>query len=132
MGSLHYLKDGERLIYLFSRRIWLINSLLMHVTGYAPVYRVDAWSVLHPALREGDGYTYDADRNAMLRRGRTRYRSRLDRAFCKLDSDWALEGMLLVGTEPIQGEVHNGLPVLPSDHFGLLLQVKRNEIVDLT
>lgn len=68
----------------------------------------------------------------MLQRAKTKFRSRLDRAFCKLDDKWTLERLQLIGMDAIRGEFHKGLPVLPSDHFGLLLELKRNEISDLT
>ena len=55
---------------------------------------------------------------------RSRIRRRLDRAFCRLGAGgWRLAGMELVGREPLPGLQHEGRPVLPSDHFGLLLRL---------
>jgi len=106
----------------------------------------DAWLELRP----GDpGYTYDAKSNEMLR---GYLRKRLDRAFVKL-KDFDLKRIEMVGTKPIPGVTYRKtvsnrgkseiveLPVVPSDHFGLLLTLrakKRSEpkpevdAVDLT
>lgn len=54
------------------------------------------------------------------------------RVLCKL-SDWRLSSIQMVGTQPLPGikythTFRNGgskeLPVLPSDHFGLLLRLE--------
>jgi len=80
----------------------------------------DAWTVLHP----GDpGYTYDAQSNAMLRKYKNPLRLRLDRAFCKLQR-WDLEDLRIVGRQAIGAARFEGRPVLPSDHFGLVLKLK--------
>ncbi|KAL1199013.1 hypothetical protein V5N11_028354 [Cardamine amara subsp. amara] len=89
---------------------------------------VDVWEVLKP----GDsGFTYDTKANPMLTGNRS-LRKRLDRIFCRLD-DYKLGGIEMVGKEAIpglsyvkekkvRGETKKlELPVLPSDHFGLLL-----------
>eukprot|EP00270_Netrium_digitus_P004939 TRINITY_DN1640_c0_g1_i7.p2 TRINITY_DN1640_c0_g1~~TRINITY_DN1640_c0_g1_i7.p2 ORF type:complete len:106 (+),score=37.21 TRINITY_DN1640_c0_g1_i7:70-387(+) len=84
------------------------------------------------------GLTYDSKTNGMLKGGRIS--ERLDRIFCKL-KDFVVEDVQLVGTESIHGltftktrsvkkvmqEVQ--LPVLPSDHYGILLhlQIKQPE-----
>lgn len=60
--------------------------------------------------------------NPMLKPG-NRIRRRLDRAFCKL-RHWRLQSAELVGREPLPGLSFEGRPVLPSDHFGLLLQLR--------
>lgn len=60
--------------------------------------------------------------NPMLKPG-NRIRRRLDRAFCRLRR-WRLQGAELVGREPLPGLSFEGRPVLPSDHFGLLLQLR--------
>ena len=65
----------------------------------------------------------------------SRLRKRLDRLFCHLD-DFELESIERVGMDPIPGVTYEKetkmkkkpaqsvrLPVLPSDHFGLLLKI---------
>ena len=88
--------------------------------------RRDVWAELRP----GDpGFTYDGRSNAMLSNS---FRTRLDRIFAKL-ADWEPESIEMVGQEAIPGLVHTKtrrgkevqLPVLPSDHYGLLLRLKR-------
>ncbi|XP_010458587.1 PREDICTED: tyrosyl-DNA phosphodiesterase 2-like [Camelina sativa] len=89
---------------------------------------VDAWEVLKP----GDiGFTYDTKANPMLS-GNRALQKRLDRILCRLD-DYKLGGIEMVGKEAIpeishvkekkvRGDIKKlELPVLPSDHFGLLL-----------
>eukprot|EP00249_Psilotum_nudum_P019110 c27103_g1_i1 orf=199-1623(+) len=89
----------------------------------------DAWLKLRPAQ---DGFTYDCKANLML--GGGHLRSRLDRFFYYLQ-DFDLEGIEMLGTSPIPGISYQKektvrkvvqkmtLPVLASDHFGLLLQI---------
>lgn len=60
------------------------------------------------------------------------FRTRLDRVFAKL-ADWEPESIEMVGQEAIPGLLHTKvrrgkevqLPVLPSDHYGLLLRLRR-------
>lgn len=52
-----------------------------------------------------------------------RIRRRLDRVFAKLHR-WRLHSMELVGREALPGLRFEGRPVLPSDHFGLLLVLR--------
>lgn len=88
----------------------------------------DAW--MH--LRTGEeGLTYDSKANPMLTG--SRLQKRLDRIFCHLQ-DFKLMSIEMVGTKPIPGATFQKekkvkkqvqqitLPVLPSDHFGLLLK----------
>ncbi|KAM0952200.1 putative Zinc finger, RanBP2-type, endonuclease/exonuclease/phosphatase [Dioscorea sansibarensis] len=89
---------------------------------------IDAWKELKS---DDNGFTYDTKANPMLQGNRT-LQKRLDRFICRL-SDFKLQSIELIGTEPIPGlsyckekKVKNEftklvLPVLPSDHFGLLL-----------
>ena len=58
----------------------------------------------------------------MLKPG-NRIRRRLDRAFCRLRR-WRLQGAELVGRDPLPGLTFEGRPVLPSDHLGLLLELR--------
>lgn len=58
----------------------------------------------------------------MLNKG-SRMRRRLDRAFVKLQH-WRLDRAELLGREPLPGLQFEGRPVLPSDHFGLLVVLK--------
>ncbi|KAJ0983029.1 hypothetical protein J5N97_011284 [Dioscorea zingiberensis] len=89
---------------------------------------IDAWKQLRPGE---NGCTYDTKANPMLQGNRT-LQKRLDRFLCFL-SDFKLQSIEMIGMEPIPGlsyckekKVKNEfkklvLPVLPSDHFGLLL-----------
>ena len=89
----------------------------------------DAWLELRP---DDPGYTYDAKKNAMLR---GYLQKRLDRAFVKL-KHFEVKKIEMVGTEPIPDVTYHKtvsnrgkaeileLPVLPSDHFGLLLTLR--------
>lgn len=92
----------------------------------------DAWLQLRPGQ---DGFTYDTKANGMLSGNRS-LRKRLDRMFCQL-RDFEAVSIEMVGTEAIpdltyskekkvKGQVQMiKLPVLPSDHFGLLLKLSR-------
>ena len=87
----------------------------------------DAW------LSHGDGgagYTYDLRRNPMMG---GYLQKRLDRAFYRLE-DFDVAGVRMVGTEPVRRRDGSAVtyvdeyrgrnqtrPVLPSDHFGLLV-----------
>lgn len=94
---------------------------------------VDAWEMLRPWLK---GWTYDTNTNKMLVANRP-LQKRVDRFLCKLN-DFKLEKISMIGTEPIPGvsylkekRVRNRvqtleLPVLPSDHYGLLLEIHTN------
>ncbi len=83
----------------------------------------DAWETTHD-IKTQPGYTYDGVQNAMLT---NRLRGRLDRVWYKC-ADFALTEARLVGTTPLPGVTyqkvlrgkHVQLPVLPSDHYGLL------------
>ncbi|VFQ88612.1 unnamed protein product [Cuscuta campestris] len=90
----------------------------------------DAWAT----LRGGEvGYTYDTKKNVMLSGNRS-LQKRLDRFLCGL-RDFKMHKIAMIGQEPIPGlfygkekKVRNevkklSLPVLPSDHFGLLLEI---------
>ncbi|PSC75334.1 Endonuclease exonuclease phosphatase family isoform B [Micractinium conductrix] len=83
----------------------------------------DAWLHLHGGAGEQEGMTYDNRQNAMLhKKGGRALRRRLDRVFCRLRC-WRLAGLELVGRQPLPGLQFEGRPVLPSDHFGLLLEL---------
>ncbi|KAJ0568782.1 putative Endonuclease/exonuclease/phosphatase superfamily [Helianthus annuus] len=88
---------------------------------------IDAWTELNP---KEVGWTYDTKANPMLF-GNRKLQKRLDRFLVSL-SDYKVECIEMVGTEAIpqvtyMKEIKGGkeleLPVLPSDHFGLLLSV---------
>ncbi|PKI79069.1 uncharacterized protein LOC116206329 [Punica granatum] len=93
---------------------------------------VDAWAHLRPVE---NGWTYDTKSNRMLSGNRT-LQKRLDRIMCKLQ-DFKVSGIEMIGMEAIPGlsyckEKKIGkemkqlvLPVLPSDHYGLLLTISR-------
>ncbi|KAL2643546.1 hypothetical protein R1flu_011133 [Riccia fluitans] len=93
----------------------------------------DPWLKLHP---NEPGMTYDSKANLMLTG--SRLQKRLDRFFCHLQN-FRVESLEMVGTQPIPGLTYQKerkvkkeiqmqtLPVYPSDHFGLLLKLQRNE-----
>ncbi|WOK99726.1 hypothetical protein Cni_G08438 [Canna indica] len=91
---------------------------------------IDAWLELKPGE---NGWTYDTKANQMLSGNRT-LQKRLDRFMCNLH-DFKIIGIEMIGVEAIQGLSYCKekkmkkefkklvLPVLPSDHFGLLLTI---------
>jgi tyrosyl-DNA phosphodiesterase 2 len=97
--------------------------------GAAPL--PPGWTDLWEALRPGEpGYSYDAVENAMLARPGRRARPlrlRLDRAWARLAPRWRVASVELVGKEAVPGVAHEGRPVLPSDHYGLLLRLEQEE-----
>ncbi|KAE7995406.1 hypothetical protein FH972_000209 [Carpinus fangiana] len=93
---------------------------------------VDAW----PELRPGEqGWTYDTKSNQMLAGNRS-LQKRLDRFICNL-CDFKLSGIDMIGMDAIPGLSYSKdkkvrkeikkleLPVLPSDHYGLLLTISK-------
>ncbi|KAK1557058.1 hypothetical protein Q3G72_017128 [Acer saccharum] len=93
---------------------------------------VDAWT----ELRAGEnGWTYDTRSNQMLSCNGT-LQKRLDRFVCSLH-DFKISRIEMIGTEAIPGLLYCKekkvkqvmrqleLPVLPSDHYGLLLTICR-------
>jgi tyrosyl-DNA phosphodiesterase 2 len=90
---------------------------------------LDSWRALHPGQA---GYTYDATANGMLMGS---LRKRLDRVLVRL-RDYEPAEARMVGTTPLPGvsydkQFRNGgskrLPVLPSDHFGLVFTMRRRK-----
>ncbi|KAM7265466.1 hypothetical protein ACFE04_003149 [Oxalis oulophora] len=91
---------------------------------------VDSWTELRPGEI---GWTYDTKSNQMLSGNRT-LQKRLDRFACKLQ-DFKVTGIEMIGKEAIPALYYTKekkvrkeikmleLPVLPSDHFGLLLTI---------
>ncbi|THG18466.1 hypothetical protein TEA_013758 [Camellia sinensis var. sinensis] len=91
---------------------------------------VDAWVQLRPGE---NGWTYDTKSNQMIS-GNRPLQKRLDRFVCKL-RDFKIRRIDMIGMEAIPGvsywkekKVKNRvqqlkLPVLPSDHYGLLLTI---------
>ncbi|XP_047057983.1 uncharacterized protein LOC124664525 [Lolium rigidum] len=91
---------------------------------------VDAWDELKPSE---DGWTYDTKSNGMIS-GDPRMQGRVDRFVCKL-LDFKIHAIEMIGKEAIPGlsysiekRLRKGirkleLPVLPSDHFGLVLSI---------
>ncbi|PSR98417.1 Tyrosyl-DNA phosphodiesterase [Actinidia chinensis var. chinensis] len=91
---------------------------------------VDAWAQLRPGE---NGWTYDTKSNQMLSGNRT-LQKRLDRFVCNL-RDFKVSTIEMIGVDAIPGlsyckekkvktEVKKlVLPVLPSDHYGLLLTI---------
>ncbi|PWA49291.1 endonuclease/exonuclease/phosphatase family protein [Artemisia annua] len=86
---------------------------------------IDAWTELKP---KEIGWTYDTKANPMLSANR-KLQKRLDRFLISL-RDFKAESIDMVGTKRIpevtymkakKGKPDLELPVLPSDHFGLLL-----------
>ncbi|KAL2244940.1 UNVERIFIED_CONTAM: hypothetical protein Sindi_2762200 [Sesamum indicum] len=91
---------------------------------------VDAWTELRPGEV---GWTYDTKSNKMLSGNRT-LQKRLDRFVCKL-KDFKISEIEMIGKDAIPGVSYikerrvKGqvkelvLPVLPSDHYGMLLTI---------
>ncbi|KAJ7564518.1 hypothetical protein O6H91_02G020600 [Diphasiastrum complanatum] len=92
---------------------------------------MDVWLKLHPGQ---PGLTYDSKANPMLTG--SRLQKRLDRFFCHL-SDFDIESIEMIGLKAIPSLTYTKekrikrqtqvmtLPVLPSDHFGLLLKITK-------
>lgn len=93
---------------------------------------VDAWTELRPGE---EGWTYDTKSNKMLSANRS-LQKRLDRFICKLKG-MKISSIEMIGRDEIagasyikekrvKGQVKElSLPVLPSDHYGLLLTICR-------
>uniref|UniRef100_A0ACD5Z1I8 Uncharacterized protein n=1 Tax=Avena sativa TaxID=4498 RepID=A0ACD5Z1I8_AVESA len=95
---------------------------------------LDGWTDPWDELKPGDeGWTYDTKANGMLT-GNRKLQKRMDRFVCKLP-DFEIDAIEMIGKEAIPGisylkEKKVGknvreleLPVLPSDHFGLVLSI---------
>jgi tyrosyl-DNA phosphodiesterase 2 len=94
----------------------------------------DAWTQLRA---DDEGYTYDTKLNPMLTGNRS-LRKRLDRILVKF-TDFEATGIEMIGMDAIPGVKYFKdkkvkketkrleLPVLPSDHFGLLLTICRKQ-----
>ncbi|KAL7088655.1 hypothetical protein ACP275_13G141200 [Erythranthe tilingii] len=105
-----------------------------------PFPKPDGWLDAWTELRPGEiGYTYDTKSNKMLS-GNRALQKRLDRFICKL-KDFKISGIEMIGRDAIPGVSYTKekkvkglvkeivLPVLPSDHFGLLLTISPPEIL---
>ncbi|KAL2931367.1 Tyrosyl-DNA phosphodiesterase 2, partial [Bienertia sinuspersici] len=102
------------------------------IDGQFPIVEgwFDAWEKLRPA---DIGWTYDTKSNKMLTANR-KLQKRIDRFICCL-TDFEVSSIDMIGTEEIPGLSYSKqkklknkiqeltLPVLPSDHFGLLLTI---------
>ncbi|KAK9819176.1 hypothetical protein WJX81_007571 [Elliptochloris bilobata] len=98
-----------------------------------PLALPPGWMDPWPMLRAHDpGFTYDASANRMLG-GWNPHRSRLDR-FCLRLHAWDADRIAMEGRSAIPDafvldytDIRTGqhLPILPSDHFGLLLQLRQ-------
>ncbi|XP_072952063.1 uncharacterized protein [Typha angustifolia] len=90
---------------------------------------VDAWTELKGDSGE-DGWTFDTIANPMLKGRKPLLQKRLDRFMCKL-RDFSLVSVEMIGLDPIPdlyavNKYGKMAPVLPSDHFGLLLTICLN------
>ncbi|MQM15774.1 hypothetical protein Taro_048725 [Colocasia esculenta] len=110
------------------------------VDGLIPLPRgwVDAWEEKKRPAGE-NGWTFDTVANRMLSCNQP-LQKRLDRFLCCL-KDFSIGSVEMIGTEAIPGVFYckerkvgrvvvsdeNILPVLPSDHFGLLLTIESHE-----
>ena len=130
----------ERAVQMSECFSWLNqheNAIFMGDTNWddkdGAVPLPDGWRDAWLEARPGDpGFTYDARKNAMLR---GYLQKRLDRAFVKL-KHFDVKRVEMVGTDPIPGVTYHKtvsnrgkaqileLPVVPSDHFGLLLTLR--------
>ncbi|KAL0286201.1 UNVERIFIED_CONTAM: Glucan endo-1,3-beta-glucosidase 1 [Sesamum angustifolium] len=95
---------------------------------------VDAWTELRPGEV---GWTYDTKSNKMLSGNRT-LQKRLDRFVCKLKDlkiseiemigKDAIPGLSYIKEKRVKGQVKElVLPVLPSDHYGMLLTIRPSD-----
>lgn len=75
----------------------------------------DLWSHLHP---DEYGWTMNRDINLYLKHSRYR-NSRFDRILLK-SKVWEAKSIEIIGGEPINPGTPGGLPLFPSDHFGLV------------
>lgn len=98
---------------------------------------IDAWNKLKGKGKGkvGKGYTFDTQSNKMLG-GHQYLRKRLDRIFCNLKAkDFRVDKIAMIGKEAISDVTFKSkkknLPVLPSDHYGLLLTVSINDNIVL-
>ncbi|CAL4933291.1 unnamed protein product [Urochloa decumbens] len=94
----------------------------------------DAWVQLKPGE---DGWTYDTKANGMLS-GNRKLQKRMDRFLCKLE-DFKIDNIEMIGKEAIPGVTYFKekkvrkevkkieLPVFPSDHFGLVLTITKQQ-----
>ncbi|KAF0889757.1 hypothetical protein E2562_030530 [Oryza meyeriana var. granulata] len=102
--------------------------------GDGPFPLPDGWTDAWIELKPGEnGWTYDTKANAMLSANR-KLQKRMDRLVCKL-ADFKIDSIQMIGKDVIPGasyvkekKVHKEvrkleLPVLPSDHFGLVLSI---------
>ncbi|KAL5225949.1 hypothetical protein ABZP36_012588 [Zizania latifolia] len=102
--------------------------------GDGPFPLPDGWTDAWIELKPGEnGWTYDTKANGMLS-GNRNLQKRLDRFICKL-ADFKIDSIEMIGKDAIPGvsfvkekKVGKGvrkleLPVLPSDHFGLVLSI---------
>ena len=95
---------------------------------------VDAWDELRPYE---DGWTYDTRGNPMLLANK-KLQKRLDRFVCRL-ADFEMDAIEMIGKEAVPGVSYVKdktvagvackviLPVLPSDHYGLILTITRRQ-----
>ena len=128
--------SGARNLLLAGDLNWHDDGEEGSLAARLPPGWLDAWAVLRPGEA---GATYDTDANAMLRCDPHPLQARLDRALAKL-ADWEAADVRLVGTEALPGVTRRRpasasaaaadgepqvTPVLPSDHFGLLLTLRR-------
>ncbi|KAF9624432.1 hypothetical protein IFM89_011440 [Coptis chinensis] len=86
---------------------------------------VDAWTELKG---EEEGNTFDTESNEMLKDHPYIIRMRLDRILCNLKG-FRLVNIKIIGKDCIPGVFYSrnkkiNLPVLPSDHYGLLLTIR--------
>ncbi|KAL6641184.1 hypothetical protein ACP70R_019365 [Stipagrostis hirtigluma subsp. patula] len=106
--------------------------------GDGPFPLQDGWTDAWVELKPGeDGWTYDTKANGMLS-GNRKMQKRLDRFVCKL-ADFKIDSIEMIGKEAIPGvwyykekkvrkEIQKvKLPVLPSDHFGLILTITQED-----
>ncbi|KAJ0966183.1 hypothetical protein J5N97_027321 [Dioscorea zingiberensis] len=83
----------------------------------------DAWA----ELKRKPGWTFDTKSNKMLK-GHKPLQKRLDRFICKLEEDFRITNIEMIGKKAIPGSAYCNdkgmvLPVFPSDHYGLILTI---------
>jgi len=83
----------------------------------------DGWSESGLKLPDEKGYTFDSVENRMIKQYE---RMRYDRILFKsINCTWDAFGINLIGTEPLDPSKVGGAEVYPSDHFGVIMTVRR-------
>ncbi|KAL6883587.1 hypothetical protein ACP4OV_011001 [Aristida adscensionis] len=140
MYSMERITQAKRSLEILGkhRNAILCGDMNWDDKGDGPFPLTDGWTDAWVELKPGeDGWTYDTKANAMLSVNR-KLQKRLDRFVCKL-ADFKVDSIEMIGKEAIPGvwylkdkkvrkeTTQVKLPVLPSDHFGLILTIIQDD-----